>query len=132
MIAVDTNVLLRYIVRDDPDQFERATEFFKKRTSADPAYVSLVVLAELAWVLRRHYRYSSAQILGLLKALLDTVELSFELEEVLAPYFSRMKDLKGDVADHLVALSSMNAGCRHTVTFDRAAAKSVNGMELLA
>ena len=131
MIAVDTNVLLRYIIRDDPVQFERAAEFFNKRTSAEPAYVSLVVLAELAWVLRRHYQYSSAQILGLLKALLDTVELSFELEEVLAPYFSRMKDLKGDVADHLVALSSMNAGCRHTVTFDRAAAHSVPGMELL-
>ena len=132
MIAVDTNVLLRYIVRDDPDQFECATEFFKKRTSADPAYVSLVVLAELAWVLRRHYRYSSAQILGLLKALLDTAELSFEMEEVLAPYFSRIKDLKGDVADHLVAFSSMNAGCRHTVSFDRTAAKAIHGMELLA
>ncbi|PWV95493.1 putative nucleic-acid-binding protein [Hoeflea marina] len=132
MIAVDTNVLLRYFVHDDHAQFESAKRFFNERTSTEPAYISLVVLAEFAWVLRRRYRYSSAQVLGLLQALLDTAELSFELEDVLAPYFSGMKELKGDVADHLVALSSMRAACSHSVTFDRAASKAVHGMELLA
>ena len=53
MIAVDTNILLRYVVRDDPEQLEKAANFFRERTTEDPAYVSLIVVAEMIWVLRR-------------------------------------------------------------------------------
>ena len=45
MIAVDTNVLLRYILRDDERQFAASTAFFQARTMEDPAFVGLIVLA---------------------------------------------------------------------------------------
>lgn len=132
MIAVDTNVLLRYVIQDDRTQFEHAERFFRKCSSEEPAFVSLVVLAEFAWVLRRHYRYPPAQVLEVINALLDAAELTFEMEETLAPYFARLSSLKGDVADHLIAFCSRRAGCSHTITFDKAAARSVPGMELLS
>ena len=55
MIAVDTNVLLRFVVRDDVVQFKRASRFFDQRTAEDPAFISLIVLAEFVWALRRHH-----------------------------------------------------------------------------
>jgi len=50
MIGIDTNVLVRYLVRDDPAQTERATAVIEGRCSADvPDFVCHVVLAELVW-----------------------------------------------------------------------------------
>lgn len=132
MIAVDTNILLRYVVRDDPEQLEKAANFFRERTTEDPAYVSLIVVAEMIWVLRRLYRYSTEQVRAALLHLIETAELEFEEEQYLVRLLSRGAVVKFDLADHLITLSGAKAGCSHTVTFDKRAAKSVPGMELLA
>ena len=129
MKAVDTNVLLRHIVQDDPVQSARASAFFDERTAEDPAFVSLIVVAELVWALRRRYRYPREQIRFLFTALLETAELVFEEEASLSALVSG-KD-KGDIADHLIAISATRAGCTSTVTFDRRASLSVPAMELL-
>ncbi len=132
MIGVDTNVLLRYVIKDDLAQFERADAFFKQCSSDRPAYVSMVVLAEFIWVLQRYYRYSTVQVLNTVNAMLDAAELNFEMEEHLAPFFARLKPTKGDIADCLIAFCAVRAGCSHTVTFDRRAAGAIPEMELLA
>lgn len=132
MIAIDSNILLRFVVRDDDNQYRKAAAFLTGRTGESSVFVSAVVLMETVWVLRRHYRYSKAQVESLVSELLQAVELSFEQEEYLSILLSTGSGLKGDIADYLVALSADRAGCAKTVTFDRRAAKAVPGMELLA
>lgn len=130
MKAVDTNVLLRYVLRDDEGQFEKAEAFFRTRTAQDPAFVSLIVLAEFAWTLRQRYRYSRADVRSLLETLLETAEIAFEDETMLALVVSQAAH--GDLADHLISYCAHRAGCDSTVTFDTEAARRVPSMELLS
>lgn len=132
MNAVDTNILVRYLVRDNLQQYTRAADFLNSRSSDDPAYVSLIVVVELIWVLRRLYRYSKEQVRFVLLRLLETAELVFEEEQYIAILLNKDNSTVGDFADHLIVFSAFKAGCSRTVTFDRGAAKSVSGMELLA
>jgi predicted nucleic-acid-binding protein len=132
MRGVDTNILLRHIVRDDEDQARVATAFIASRTREDPAFISLVVLAELVWALRRRYGYSSRQVHALLVMLLETAEFHVEDEVELVQMFVGDGSIKGDVADHLIAYSSVRAGCISTMTFDKDAASSIPSMELLS
>ena len=130
MRAVDTNILLRFVVRDDARQFAKSAAFFERRTSEDPAFVSLIVLAEFVWVLRHRYGYSRHDVHSLVASLVETAEIVFEDEvSVLAIVQGQAK---GDLADHLISFCAKRAGCKSTVTFDRDAAKYVPGMELLA
>jgi predicted nucleic-acid-binding protein len=130
MKAVDTNVLLRYVLRDDEGQFAKAAAFFRTRTAQDPAFVSLIVLAEFAWALRQRYRYSRADIHSLVETLLETAEMVFEDETALAAVVAEAEH--GDLADHLISYSARRAGCDSTVTFDTEATRRISSMELLA
>ena len=130
MKAVDTNVLLRHIVQDDPAQSAKASTFLTERTVEDPAFVSLIVVAELTSALKQRYRYSREQIQFLFTALLETAELVFEEEQFLTTLIDGKHG--GDIADHLIAFSATRAGCTSTMTFDRRAAKSISSMEFLA
>lgn len=130
--GVDTNVLLRHIVRDDERQARVATAFIASRTRDDPAFVSIVVLAELVWALRKTYGYPNNQVHALLVALLESAELSFEDELELVRMFAGARPAPGEVADKLIAYCATRVGCSSTVTLDRAAAKSIPAMELLA
>ncbi len=130
MKAVDTNVLLRFVLRDDERQFEKAAAFFATRTADDPAFVSLIVLAELSWALRQRYGFDRSRTRALIEALLETAELVFEDEASLSQMMAQAE--RGDIADHLISYSARRAGCSTTVTFDRDAVKAVSGMELLA
>ncbi len=57
MTGIDTNVLVRYIVQDDPAQSALATTFIEKNcTAKKPGFINLIVLCELTWVLKRAYR----------------------------------------------------------------------------
>lgn len=129
MIAVDTNVLLRFVLRDDEEQFTRASAFFNGRTADDPAFISLIVLAEFVWALRRRYGYSRTEALSLVATLLDTAEISFEDEASLSRIVAEAG--QGDLADHLISYSARRAGCTSTVTFDQKAAARIPAMELL-
>jgi predicted nucleic-acid-binding protein len=121
VIGVDTNVLIRYLVRDDPLQFERARDFIKGRLSrAEPGFISNVVLLEAVWVLRRFYRVRGADLAEVLEQLIaaDTilVENAQEVAEAVA-----LAKLGHDVADALISALARKAGCSHTVTFDKKA-----------
>ncbi|MBU2532056.1 MAG: type II toxin-antitoxin system VapC family toxin [Alphaproteobacteria bacterium] len=130
MRAVDTNILLRFVVGDDPIQFEVAARFLKARTVDDPAYVSLIVLAEMVWALDRRYGYPRESVRAVVLALLESAEVVFEEESSLSMLIA--DQVKGDIADHLVALCARRAGCMSVATFDKKAARSVPGMELLS
>jgi predicted nucleic-acid-binding protein len=132
MNAVDTNILVQYMVKDDAEQFAKADAFLKGRTSDDPAFISLIVLVELTWVLRRLYRYSREQVHSVMTLMIETAGLTIEDEFFVSTLISHGAVLKDELADHLIAHSALKAGCARTVTFDRAAAARVPSMELLS
>ncbi len=132
MFGVDTMFLLRFIVIDDAEHYARAERFLKARTADDPAFVSLIVLVELTWVLRRLYRYSRAQVHAVLLLIVETAGLVIEDEYFVSMLVGSGVALKDELADHLIAHSAVKAGCVRTVTFDRDAVTAVPGMELLS
>ncbi|CAD7041400.1 PIN domain-containing protein [Pseudorhizobium endolithicum] len=131
MIGIDTNVLLRFLMKDDPKQHASAAEFFRARSSESPAYISLFVFAEACWVMSRSYGFKNQQIATVFLGLLDSREVVFEDPALMREVFSAAGLTSFDVADYLVAEYAKRAGCLATVTFDIKAARTVPGMELL-
>ncbi len=131
MIAVDTNVLARLFVVDDPAQSEIVRQFFAARSEADPAFVSLLVIAELVWLLDDTYDFPLAAIAGVLKNVLASPDFVLEAPEFIADAVALADKRKIDIADFLIARIARENDCRATVTFDIDASKRVPGMELL-
>lgn len=130
MKAIDTNILLRFVIRDDDNQFARASSFLHSRTPADPAFVSLIVLVEFVWTLRQRYGYDRSAIRTLVTTLLEVREIAFEDEDELSAIVADAD--RGDLADHLISYAARRAGCSSTVTFDVRASKAIPSMELLS
>ena len=90
MIALDTNVLVRFLVDDDPSQCRKARDLVKKCVSGDtPILIPEVVLCEVVWVLRRAYRFGREEIIDVLQKLvsshgivLDTPEIATDAMEM--------------------------------------------------
>jgi predicted nucleic-acid-binding protein len=78
VIGLDTNVLLRYLVQDEPVQSPRATEIFTNRlTEEERGFVSLVTIVEVVWVLKSLYKRSPWEIADDIEMVLaaDTLEI---------------------------------------------------------
>ncbi len=129
MIGLDTNVIVRYLVQDDPDQSAAASTAIDALTETAPGFVSLVTIVELYWVLRRAYKISTARCAELVEGLLDARELRVDQESVVRAALT-VSSGGLDFADALIADLGRAAGCDYTVTFDQRAAKS-NQMRLL-
>lgn len=131
MIGVDTTVLVRLLTADMPEQYDIALNFFDKRSSRDPVFVSAVTLVETIWVLRRSYKYGFDEIQNCIIGLLDSEDVEIEGRDHLLIALENGLSA-GLFADVLVSYLGQSAGCTSTVTFDRRAAQSVSGMELLS
>jgi predicted nucleic-acid-binding protein len=117
-IAVDTNVLVRYLTWDDEEQ---ATEAARAIEGADAIVVPTIVLCELVWVLKRAYRYAGQEIIGILRRLVAVRAL--ELERPAAEAGIAMLARGGDFADGVVRYEADRAKCDRLVTFDRGFAR---------
>jgi predicted nucleic-acid-binding protein len=125
MIGLDTNVLVRYIVQDDRNQARAATRLIETRCSADqPGFVSLLVLAELVWVLERAYGYARADVCAVIAALLATAEIRVESSQLARSALQSFRAGPADFADYLIGALHAARGCETTFTFDKRAAKS--------
>ena len=131
MIGVDSNVLLRLLVDDDPAQHGKAVAFFADRTAESPAYINLLVLAELVWLLDRRYGYSADRIATALERLLATADIVVE-DHTLVTEAVAATGSKVGLVDLLISAANRRAGASHTVTFDHNAARRISGMSLLA
>ena len=117
MLGVDTNVLIRYLVRDDPVQFEKARRLINREVNAgEPVLVCLVVLIETEWVLRSRYGLSKADIVQAFSVLLDAAEVSFEDEPSVEEALYTWKDSATEFADCLINARNRRLGCRATAT----------------
>ncbi len=124
MIALDTNVLVRYLVQDDPIQAKLATRLIEINcTDDEPCYIGQIVLCELAWVLESNYGQDRKQIALVIKELLQVGQLDVQQPEVVWRALSDYKDSNADFPDHLLARVNQSAGCACTITFDKKAGK---------
>ena len=130
MTGLDTNVVVRYIMQDDPRQSSQATRLVESLSGEAPGFVSLVTVVELAWVLSSAYELGRDPLVQALEALLRTKEIVVERAETVWKALRVFQRANVDFADCLIERSAAAAGCDRTVTFDRAAAKGC-GMTLV-
>jgi predicted nucleic-acid-binding protein len=120
MKGLDTNVLVRYITRDDPGQERAAARFLDSaRTRSEPAFVNVIVLCELVWVLGRTYEYSRTEVATVIGRLLATEQVVVEDADQAWLALSDFKASKADFADCLIGRRNLRLGCDATATFDR-------------
>jgi predicted nucleic-acid-binding protein len=130
MIGLDTNILVRHIMQDDPIQSPAASRLLGSLTSVEVGFVPLVVVVELNWVLASGYNLDRGQIVQAFQTLLSSRELVVEGAETVWKALRVFARSKADFADCLVERSAAAAGCVRTMTFDRGAAKFC-GMALI-
>jgi len=130
MTGLDTNVIIRFLMKDDAEQAAQASAVFAEFTTAAPGFVSREVLVELVWVLQKIYRLPRTDIADAIEGLLGARELVVESADRVAVAVDRLRKGGAGFADQMIALAGQGAGCVKTVTFDRKAA-SLPGMTLL-
>jgi predicted nucleic-acid-binding protein len=132
MKGVDTNVLVRYIVRDDPAQERVASRFLESaRVRREPIFVNVIVLCELVWVLGSSYHHSRAEVAAVVERLLGTEQIIVEDADLAWQALSDFKAGKADFADCLIGRKNLHLGCEATVSFD-GRLKGVPGFVLVA
>jgi predicted nucleic-acid-binding protein len=130
MIGLDTNVLVRYLTQDDPDQAALATRIVEKELTEDaPGFIGLVVLVETAWVLQRLYRASAEEIRETMIDLLGSRAIVVENRDVVTRAIALSKQNSCGFADAIIAASAFDAGCEKVISFDRGAVHA--GMTLV-
>jgi predicted nucleic-acid-binding protein len=129
VIGLDTNVLVRFIMRDEPVQTAAAAALLASLTAARPGYISSTALVELWWVLGRSYGRSRSERCELFGELLDTDELVIG-DPACAEAALAAARAGADFADGLIVALGSRAGCDRTMTFDRVAARRA-GMKLI-
>ena len=130
MIGLDTNVLVRYIMQDDPRQSGKATAIVESLDGVGSAYITLVSMVELVWVLTVSYALTRAQVSLALDGILRTKQFKIENADQVIRALRVFKLGMSDFADCLIERSSNSAGCAKTVTFDVKASKYA-GMTLI-
>lgn len=124
MIGLDTNVLVRYIVQDDPRQSPSANRLVESLSAESPGFVTVVSVVELCWVLMSAYGLDRQQWCAALEGLLRTKELVVERADVVWQALRLFQGSTADFADCLIERFASAAGCTKTMTFDRGAAAS--------
>ncbi len=120
MIALDTNVLVRLLLRDDVAQGQLANELFEANAGNDAAlFVSDVVLAELAGVLRSRYSLADEPIARAFRALLDNATLAWQSHAAVTQALQLYEQGGADFPDCLIVSLGSQHGCEATATFDR-------------
>ena len=130
MIGLDTNVLLRFILKDDPAQTPAARRFLQSLTPDNPGWVGIANVLEIVWVLSNSKNMDRREVSRAITSLLFLDTVIVEQVEVLVTAVQLFDSSRADFADCLIAVSARAAGCSKTVTFDRIAARDT-GMDLL-
>jgi predicted nucleic-acid-binding protein len=131
MIGLDTNVLLRYLVQDDPVQSTRATEIIDRLTERNPGFVSLVSVLEIVWVLGSLYKRTREELAQHIEMILAADTLEVQNEQEVYEALVALRNGSGTFEDALIGSLGVWRGCSATLTFDENAAKRLNGFQLI-
>ena len=131
MIALDTNVIVRYLTQGHPAQSRKATQIIEHRLTAErPGFIGVVTMVETVWVLGRAYGLTAQDIAAAIERMLQTDVLLIEREQEVFTAMVALKEGRGSFADALIAALGIQAGCKHTLTFDQKALR-LSGFELV-
>ena len=121
MTGIDTNVLIRFFVQDDPKQAEAARSFLlQAKQQRIQILINLVVLCEMVWVLESGYGYSRDDIAALLQKILSTKQFEIQNKKLVWRALDDYRIGPFDFADCLIGRINLDEGATETVTFDRA------------
>ena len=123
MIGLDTNVLVRYIMQDDPKQSPKASALIESLNADNLGFITLVSIVELYWVLTTSYDLTGQQVKQALEVLLRTKQIIVDRADQVLRALRVFDDSKADFADCLIERTAVSAGCEQTMTFDVGAAK---------
>jgi predicted nucleic-acid-binding protein len=124
MIGLDTNVILRYLLQDDPTQTRQVNQIFESQLSeSKPGFINLATVLEVVWVLRSLLKQTPAQIATQIESLLTSDSLEVQNEQQVFEAAFALKRDTGEFEDALIGALNSWSGCSHTLTFDRGAAK---------
>ena len=116
MIGLDTNILVRYLTRDDEQQWQQAVTVIQHNQLC---FISNIVLCELVWVLKSaNYSFRKDEISNVLEDMLHSAAFEFENRSTIDQALQRYKQGKADFSDYLIGATSRQAGCIETVSFD--------------
>ena len=122
MKALDTNVLVRFLVRDNEKQAKSVYRKFKEaETNKEILFVPVLVVLETIWVLESVYGVTRQEILDSIDELLLMPILEFEVQSVIRNFVSSARETKMDLSDLLIAHSAKYSGCECVITFDKRA-----------
>ncbi len=125
MLGLDTNILIRHIVQDDPVQSPLVSRFLKQKcTREEPCHISHIVLCEVVWVLESAYGYRREQIAETLKLILETRHFSVGEPESAWLALEAYRGGSVDFSDALLGETNQLHGCETTITLDKKASKT--------
>ena len=131
MPALDTNVLVRYVVQDDTAQLAAAKRLITRCVEEGQSiFVPVTVVLELEWVLRASFGYAKEDVLQVLSSLFSAAELILESERALEVALQLYREGSADFADCLHIALAAQAGEQPLWTFDKGAAR-ITGAQLL-
>jgi predicted nucleic acid-binding protein len=125
MIAVDTNVLLRLLVRDDEGRTAAAADFLR-RSAGETVLIPDLVLAEVVWTLLRLYRYSRGESAGAIRYLAGLADVEFESRDRVERALQAL-DSGGDFVDALLVDIARSNGASKLASFDTGLARGFPG-----
>ena len=122
-IALDTNVLVRFLTQDDIEQFEIARDIINSCSATRPTFICREVLVELIWVLEHSYKYSRNEITAAVMGLVSVAELQVEAVEDVAEILPLYQNGGFRFLDLMIRQAAIRSGGHVLQTFDRKAAK---------
>ena len=124
MIGLDTNVILRCFIDDDPGQATAARRFVAEHcTQENPGFIDRMALCELVWVLSRGYRFDRKRAANIIAMLLASRDIVLEDSDAVRAALHVFATRQIDFADALIGEVNRLRGCDATATFDRKASK---------
>ncbi len=124
MIGLDTNTLVRYLLRDDDKQALRlAARLDDEIESGHTLLINDIVLVELVWVLKNRYGFDKKALTAVVERFLESPNFEFENRDVTLAAIALFKSNKAGLSDCLIGTKNKRLGCETTLTFDRDAAK---------
>ena len=123
MTAVDTNVIVRYLVGDDAEQAEAARALIDGLTPGAPGFICREVVIEVAWVLERSYRFTRTRVAETLMDLTASDSLVVENSDDVAAAAHRYREGGAGFSDLMILAAAERAEAMPLHTFDRRLAR---------
>lgn len=131
LIGIDTNVVVRLLMRDNETQFQRARKLVASATPQVPLLVNPLVVMETIWVMENGYRLAPETARKPVAELLQSAQVRAVEKLSVSTIWDCLSSNRRGFSDLLIAAANLENGCEFTFTFDRQAARNVPGMKLL-